>query len=330
MKVVVIGCTHAGTAAVVGITERYPDVAVTVYETNDNVSFLSCGIALYLGDVVKDPQGLFYSSPEMLRQRGVEVRMRHEVISVDMAAQTLQVRNLETGDIFSDTYDKLIITTGSWPIIPRFENGGLGNIVLSKNYNQAKALFDKIGNAKKAVIVGAGYIGVELAEAFRTRGLEVTLIDQEERILAKYLDPSFTNIAEKTMADHGIRLALGETVTRFNGNEAGNVRSVVTTKAEYEADLVVLCVGFRPNTQLFAGQVDMLPNGALKLDRYMQTSRPGVFGAGDACAVFYNPTQTWQYIPLATNNRYTYRHADCHEFNEANYGKHGYPGYVRH
>jgi NADPH-dependent 2,4-dienoyl-CoA reductase/sulfur reductase-like enzyme len=300
MKVVVIGCTHAGTAAIVNTAKLYPEAKITVYERNDNISFLSCGIALYVGGVVKDPKGLFYSSPEKLGSLGVDTRMNHEVLSTDLEGKKIKVRNLKTKEDFEDSFDKLIITTGSWPIIPRIEGIDLENILLSKNFYHSNTIIEKSKEAKNIVVVGAGYIGVELAEAFEANGKNVTLIDSLDRIMSKYLDKEFTEIAEKAFTDHDINLQLGQTVKKFEGRD-GKVTKVVTDKGEYEADLVVLCIGFRPNTELFKGQINMLPNGAIVVDEYMRTSKEDVFAAGDSCAVVYNPTGKTEYIPLATN-----------------------------
>lgn len=300
MKVAVIGCTHAGTAAIVNTAQLYPDAEITVYERNDNISFLSCGIALYVGGVVKDPQGLFYSSPEKLAELGVQTKMRHEVIRVDTKTKTLQARNLTTGEEFADTYDKLIMTTGSWPIVPKLEGMDLDGILLSKNYNHSKTIIERAKGVERITVVGAGYIGVELVEAFQMNGKQVTLIDGEDRILSKYLDKEFTDPIEHSLRDHGITLALGEKVSSFKG-ENGRVTKVITSKGEHETDLVILCIGFRPNTELLKGQVDMLPNGAIIVNNYMETSVPDVFAAGDSCAIHYNPTGKNAYIPLATN-----------------------------
>ncbi|ERI93080.1 NADH oxidase [Clostridiales bacterium oral taxon 876 str. F0540] len=300
MKVAVIGCTHAGTAAIVNTAKLYKDAEITVYERNDNISFLSCGIALYVGGVVKDPQGLFYSSPEALAELGVETKMSHDVLNIDFDNKKLKVKNLKTGEEFEDSFDKLIITTGSWPIIPRIEGIDLENILLSKNFYHSNTIIEKAKSAKKITVVGAGYIGVELVEAFEMNGKEVTLIDSMDRILNKYLDKEFTAIAEETFKEHKIKLALGETVSKFEGKD-GKVTKVITNKGEYETDLVILCIGFRPNTELFKGKLDMLPNGAIIVDEYMRTSREDVFAAGDSASVVYNPTGKVEYIPLATN-----------------------------
>ncbi|MFB5266802.1 FAD-dependent oxidoreductase [Paenibacillus enshidis] len=300
MKIAVIGCTHAGTAAIVNTAKLYPDAQITVYERNDNISFLSCGIALYVGGVVKDPEGLFYSSPQQLADLGVATKMLHEVTAVDTKTKSLRVRNLETQEEFTDTYDKLIMTTGSWPIIPKLEGIELNNILLSKNYNHSNTIIEKAKNAERITVVGAGYIGIELVEAFRMNGKEVTLIDSMDRILNKYLDAEFTDRIENSLKQHGIQLALGQTVNRFEGRD-GKVAKVITSAGEYETDLVILCIGFRPNTDLLKGQVDMLPNGAIIVNDYMQTSHPDIYAAGDSCAIHYNPTGKNAYIPLATN-----------------------------
>lgn len=301
MKVALIGCTHAGTAAILNTVALYPEAKVTVYERNDNISFLSCGIALYVEGLVKDPQGLFYCSPEVLAEKGVTTRMKHDVLSVDMDAKKLKVKDLETGKEFEDTYDKLIITSGSWPIQPKFENGDLGNIMICKNYTHAMQIAEKTPAAKNVVIVGAGYIGTELIQSFEVRGKNVTVIDMETQILPKYMDREFAEVVMKAYDGKKIKLALGEKVCRFNGDANKNVASVTTDKGEYPADLVILCIGFAPNTAIFKGQLDMMKNGAILVDEYMHTSKPDVFAAGDSAAVHYNPSGTCEYIPLATN-----------------------------
>ncbi len=300
MKVVVIGCTHAGTAAIVNIAKMYKDAEITVYERNNNVSFLSCGIALYVGGVVKDADGLFYSSPQALADLGVKMKMEHNVKNVNLKDKTLMVENLLTGELTEDRFDKLILTTGSWPIIPNIEGGDLENVLLSKNFDHSNVIIEKAKEAKRVLVVGAGYIGVELVEAFKENGKEVVLVDSFDRILSKYLDPEYTDLAEAAFEEEGITLALGQTVQRFEGKD-GKVTKVITDKGEYETDLVIMCVGFKPNTVLVEDQVETMSNGAIIVDKFMETSVKDVFAAGDSCAIHYNPTDKPGYIPLATN-----------------------------
>ena len=300
MKILVVGCTHAGTAAVVNLKELYPESEITVYEKNNNISFLSCGIALNVGKVIESTESLFYNSPENLAKSGVITKMKHEVLDIDFDNKKVKVKNLITEEVFEDNYDKLVLTLGSWPIVPKFEGGDLENIVLCKNYDHALNIIEKAKDAKNVVVIGAGYIGVELVEAFEMQGKKVTLIDAEKRIMAKYLDKEFTDIAEKEFSDKGVNLVLGEKVQKFNGKD-GKVTEVVTDNGTYEGDLVVLCIGFAPNTNLVKGKLDTLSNGAIIIDEYMRTSRKDVFAAGDCCVVKYNPAKEERYIPLATN-----------------------------
>lgn len=300
MKIVVIGCTHAGTAATVNAAKMYPDADITVYERNDNISFLSCGIALYVGGFIEDPDGLFYSSPSELNKLGVKTKMEHDVLDIDTDNKKIKVKDMNSGEEFEENYDKLIVTTGSWPIVPPFEGIDLDNILLSKNYNHSNTIIDRAKDSKNIAVIGAGYIGVELAEAFNLNDKNVTLIDMADRILNKYLDKEYTDLAEDTFKEKGVKLALGEKVTKFEGNN-GKVKKVVTDKGEYDADLVILCIGFKPNTSLLKDQVEMLGNGAIIVDEYMRTSKEDVFAAGDNSAIIYNPTGEHRYIPLATN-----------------------------
>ena len=300
MKIVVIGCTHAGTSAILNILKKHKEAQITVYERNDTISFLSCGIALYVGGVVKNQQDLFYCSPEILAEKGVRTKMTHDVLSIDAEKKTLQIKNKKTQESFSDSYDKLIITTGSWPITPKIPGIDLENILLSKSFYHSTDIVEKSKKAKNIVVVGAGYIGVELAEAFSENGKNVTLIDGMDKILNKYLDGEFSNMARESLEEHDIQVALGRSVEKFEG-EKGRVTQVVTNKGVYPADLVIMCVGFRPNTEIFKDKLEMLPNGAILVDEYMRTSAKDVFAAGDCCSVLFNPTGKQMYIPLATN-----------------------------
>ena len=301
MKVVVVGCTHAGTSAVKTILSENPGADVTIFERNDNVSFLSCGIALYVGGVVKEAESLFYSNPEELKSLGATVNMEHDVTNIDTENKVVSVKNLQTGETFEQAYDKLVMTTGSWPIIPPIKGIESKNVVLCKNYNQAQEIIARKVDKTKITVVGGGYIGIELVEAFATDGKEVTLVDGLDRILNKYLDSEFTDVLEDELRNRGVKIQLNELVQGFEDNEAGDITTVVTSGGSYESELVILCVGFRPSTELLKDKVDMLPNGAIIVDDYMRTSNPDIFAAGDSCAVNYNPNGGHAYIPLATN-----------------------------
>jgi NADPH-dependent 2,4-dienoyl-CoA reductase/sulfur reductase-like enzyme len=300
MKIIVIGCTHAGTSAIMSLKKEYPDTMITVYEKNDNISFLSCGIALYVEGIVKDPKSLFYSSPEELSTIGVKTKMKHEVIDIDVNNKKLKIKNLEDNTLIEDSYDKLITTIGSWPIVPKIDGINLNNILLAKNYYHSNKIINRAKDAKMITVIGAGYIGVELAEAFKNQGKKVRLIDAQDRILKQYLDKEFTDLAQDKISSNDIELVLGEKIKGFAGRD-GKVAKVKTTHKTFETDLVIMCIGFRPNTNILKNKVDMLENGSILVNKYLQTSNPDIFAAGDCCSVSYNPTDQKQYIPLATN-----------------------------
>ncbi|CAI2654434.1 NADH oxidase [Apilactobacillus kunkeei] len=298
MKVIVIGCTHAGTFAVKQILKEHPDAQVTVYERNDNISFLSCGIALYLDGKVKDPQGLFYSNPKELSDLGADVKMLHSAKSVDTDDKTIEVENLDSHDVFTDKYDKLVMTTGSRPVLPPIEGRDNKNVFFCKNWHDAQILFEKAKDHKRIAVVGAGYIGAELAEAFSNHGHETTLINSDSHVLSKYFDKKFTDKIEELYTDHNVKLELGVRVQKFSGDDE---LTLSTGDHDIKADMAILCVGFQPNTELLTGKVDMMDNGAIITNEYMQSSNPDIFAAGDSAAVHFNPSETNEYIPLATN-----------------------------
>src|SRR5690606_24924395 len=151
-------------------------------------------------------------------------------------------------------------------IVPPISGIESKNILLCKNYNQANEIISQAKDKQKVVIVGGGYIGIELVEAFAESGKDVTLIDGLDRILNKYLDPEFTDILEHDLQERGIKLALNQTVNGFEANENREVTKVVTSENSFETEMVIMCVGFRPNNELLKDKVDMLPNGAIIVD----------------------------------------------------------------
>lgn len=303
-KVVVIGINHAGTSAVRTLLAQNSDLEVVAYDRNDNISFLGCGIALAVGGVVKNVQDLFYCDEVKLSEMGAKVLMEHEVIAIDTSEKKLTIRDLRNNREFIDTYDKLVYAAGSWPLgipgIPQ-KSMELKNVMLCKLYQHAKELIDKADEpgVNSVVVIGAGYIGVELAESYRLKGKKVTLIDFEKRVVPRYFDEEFTSILESDIRKAGIQLALGEKVIDFKG-ENGTVTEVVTDKAVYKADLVIVSVGFKPNTELLP-DAEKTANGAIIVDPQMRTNIHDVWAIGDAAAMLHASTGRHTQVALATN-----------------------------
>lgn len=303
-KVIVIGINHAGTSAIRTMLAQNPGLAITAYDRNTNISFLGCGIALAVGGTVSRLDDLFYCDPAALGKMGAKVFMEHDVVAVDSMRKTVRVRDLKSGREFEDTYDKLVYAAGSWPLpIPGLgeRSASLKNVMFCKLYQHAEELIERAKDAeiKNVAVIGAGYIGIELAEAFRKRGKNVALIDFEGRVVPRYFDPEFTDTLEADMQKAGIVLALGEKVVDFAGKE-GKVTEVITDKGRYAADLVIVSVGFKPNTELLPDAAKT-PNGALIVDGHMRTSVPDVYAIGDSVALYHAALKRHQQVALATN-----------------------------
>ncbi|MGE4286439.1 MAG: FAD-dependent oxidoreductase [Phycisphaerae bacterium] len=304
MKIIVVGINHAGTSAIRTLLAQNSGNDITGYDRNTNISFLGCGIALTVGGEVTDVEKLFYCTPVKLESQGAKIRMSHEVIAVDVKKQFVTVKNLETGDVFEDSYDKLIYAAGSWPIaipgIPE-ENRNLENVEICKLFQHAQELIRKADDPeiKSVAIVGAGYIGIELAEAYQVKGKKVTLVDFEKCVLPRYYDKEFTDRLEADIRKSGIALALGEKVVNYVG-EGGMVKKIVTDKGSYDADLVIECIGFKPNTELLP-DAEKVPGGAMIVDEHMRTSLPNIYGIGDCVAMHHASLDRPMQVALATN-----------------------------
>lgn len=298
MKVIIVGCTHAGIAAAQQILERDPSTQVTIYERTDNVSFLSCGIALYIDGETKHLKDLFYSSPKQLEDLGAKVRIKHEVIEIDAKKKTVLVENLEKSQLILDHYDKLIYTAGSLPYIPKINGLDHNKVYLCKDAEDAQRIKDAAEDNYHIAIVGGGYVGTELAESLMRTGHQVSIISSGKTMLHHYLDEPLANKVREILDSHGAYLYLNERAIEFSGSDEVYVR---TNRAVHDVDAVVVCVGFTPNTSLLRGQVKMDSIGAIEVNRYQQSSDPDIYAAGDSTAAFYNPLQRNAYIPLATN-----------------------------
>ncbi len=299
-RIVVIGANHAGTAAINTILDNYKDKEVTIFDSNDNISFLGCGMALWIGNQIPSSEGLFYCSKEIFEQKGAKVYLETIVYDIDFKKKMVFAKGKD-GQSHQAPYDKLILASGSLPISPNIEGTDLLNVQYVKLYQNAKDVIDKLHDPtiKNVVVVGAGYIGVELAEAFKRNGRNVTLIDNTSTCLSSYYDREFTDLMSQNLESHGIKLAYEETVTAIKGDE--KVEKVVTDKQEYPADMVVLGIGFKPNNQLGKDTIELFKNGAYLVDEHQETSQPDVYAIGDCATVYDNSIQKTNYIALATN-----------------------------
>ncbi len=301
-KIVVVGVNHAGTSAIRTLLSQNKDHEVVAFDRNDNISFLGCGIALSVSGVVENVEDLFYSDCNELENLGAEVHMNTDVVKIDTDKKEVTARDLATDEERVVGYDKLIYAAGSWPVDFNVENKDLENIYVCKLFQHAATLIEKANepNIESVAIIGAGYIGIELAEAYHQKGKKVTLVDLQERVVPAYFDTEFTDRLQSDIKKAGVDLVLGARLTGYVGNDEGNVKQIVTDHGSFDADLVIQCVGFKPNTELLP-EADKLPNGSIKVDSAMQTSIPDVYAIGDSAAMIHAVTGTHRHVALATN-----------------------------
>lgn len=299
-KIIVIGANHAGTAAINTIYSLDPNADVTVIDRNSNISFLGCGMALWIGQQISGSDGLFYSSKEKLEAQGAVVHMETEVSHIDFQSKKVFAKTKDGLELVKE-YDKLILATGSLPVVPDIPGTDLENVQMVKLFQNAEEVIAKLNSPdiNNVAVVGAGYIGVELAEAFERIHKKVTLIDVANRSLANYYDPSFTNLIEERLRDHKIDLRFNEGIKGITGN--GKAEKIVTDKGEYDTDMVVLAIGFKPNNDLGKNNLELFSNGAYLVNKKQETSMNDVYAVGDCATVYDNALDDVNYIALATN-----------------------------
>lgn len=299
-KIILIGANHAGTAAANTILDNYPENELVIFDSNDNISYLGCGTALWVGRQIDSPTDLFYCSKEILEQKNSKVFMSTKVTDIDFDKKIVFAVNAEGKEI-SESYDKLIIATGSLPIMPKIPGMDLEQVHSVKLFQDGQRINQALDSdeIKSVAVVGAGYIGVEIAEAVKRRGKHALLFEAMDTCLSSYYDKEFSAGMDAVLADGGVELHYGEMVKEIKGDK--KVSSLITDQGEYEVDMVIMAIGFRPNQLLGKDQIKTFPNGAYEVNKKQQTNLPDVYAIGDCATVYSNALQQTAYIALATN-----------------------------
>ncbi len=301
MRVIIIGGVAAGMSAAAKLKRMKPEYEVVVYEKTDVVSFGACGLPYFVGGFFDDANNMIARPAEKFRESGIDLNIFHEVIDVDTEAKNLTIKNLTTGEEFVDKYDKLMIASGASSIIPPIKNVNIENVSTLKSMAdgiKVKELMNK-EEIKNVAIIGAGFIGLEAVEAAKKLGKNVVVFQLEDRILPQVFDKEVTDILEEEIRKHDVDLRLEEIVGELVGET--KVEKVITNKGEYDADLVIVATGVRPNTSFLKNtNINMLPNGAIIVDEFGKTSVEDVYAAGDCATIQNIVTGQDSYVPLAT------------------------------
>ena len=301
-RIVVIGGVAGGASAATRARRMNERAQITLFEKDPYVSFANCGLPYYIGGEITDRAKLLVATPRLLHDRyNIDVRVRHEVLAIERAGHQVAVRNLETGEEFQHGYDKLILAPGASPIVPRLPGVEAPNVFSLRNLPDADRLKTFVdGHAgAAAVVVGAGFVGLEMVEMFRRVGLRVALVELAAQVLPP-LDPEMAHLVEEELVKQKVELHLGNGLKGME-LESGMVRRVVLSDgSKLEADLVLLGMGVRPNVKLAqeAG-LELGAMGGIKVNDYLQTSDPNIYAVGDAVEYRHAVADMLMRVPLA-------------------------------
>lgn len=288
MKVIIIGGVAAGTKAAAKIKREDRSAQVEIYTKSGDISYAGCGLPYYVGGEIETREELIVNSPEKFASlTGATVHTRMEAISVNAEAKTVAFRSTVDGSEQETSYDKLIIASGASPIVPNIEGVGLNGVFTVRTPDDAISIRDYIekNNCKKAVVIGAGFIGMEMAENLAAQKLAVTVVDMTSQILPNILDPEMAGYAAKVLRSNGFKIMTGTAVSAIKGETA--VSAVATNAGELAADIVILSIGIRPSTDFLKDTGIEMIKGEIVVDEYQKTALDDIYAVGD-CAVVKN------------------------------------------
>jgi CoA-dependent NAD(P)H sulfur oxidoreductase len=281
MRLVIVGGVAAGTKAASRARRLDPELEITVYQEEPEPSISECGLPYLLSGVVGRREELVARTPERFAKQDIEVLVRHRVEQLDAAGKRLFVRDLAAGEAFEDSYDRLVVATGARAVLPPIPGADLDGVFKLRFLTDSDEVrrYTQEHSPKRAVVVGGGYIGLEVAENLCRIGMEVSLIEGADRVALAY-GPEVSERVEAELAKHNVKAYTGEKVEEFVGE--GRIRGVRFGGTELETDLVIVGVGIKPCVDLAeeAG-AEIGPTGAIRVDEHMKTSLPDVWAAGD-------------------------------------------------
>ncbi|MGC8884351.1 MAG: FAD-dependent oxidoreductase [Bryobacteraceae bacterium] len=301
-KVIIVGGVAGGATCAARLRRLDEEAEIIILERGPFVSFANCGLPYYIGDVIREEAKLLQASPELFRQRfRIDVRTQHEAVRIDRNAREVVVRDLVSGLEYRESYDALVLSPGASPVVPPLEGIQLPGIFTVRTVPDSAEIREWIERhgAKRAAVIGGGFIGLEMVENLAHRGLEVTLIEAADQLLPP-LDPEMAEYVRQRVSAHIANVRLGDPVAGFQKDSHG--RLLVKTKSglQFGADIVILSIGVRPETRLAreAG-LEIGARGGIRVDGQMRTSDPHIWAVGDAVEVRNAITGEWHLCPLA-------------------------------
>ena len=301
-KIVIVGGVAGGAGAATKARRVDETAEIIMFERSGYVSFANCGLPYHIGGQIPERDNLFLVSPDRFRKwYNIDARINHEVIKIDRANRKVQVKNHTTEETFWETYDKLIIATGGSSVKPPIAGIDLENIHNLWTVVDMDNILQVLSSSviKKVTVIGAGFVGLEMVEAFVNRGLEVTLIEKDKQVLPA-IDHEMTKKLQTKLEDENVKIILGQGVASFEGKDGKVAKIILDSGTSVEADLVVVSVGVKPNLHLLedAG-IKTGSTGGVVVNDYMQTNDPHIYAAGDIVESTHLVTGKKIRVPLA-------------------------------
>lgn len=300
MKIIVVGGVAAGASTAARARRLDEHAEIIVLERGPYVSFANCGLPYHIGGVIRKRDSLVLQTPESFHERlNLDVRIGHEVFSLDRERKAVEVRDRLTGREYTETYDKLVLCPGASPVRPRLPGVDAPRVCVLRDLedmDRIKALVES--GAERAVVIGAGFVGVEMAENLKKREVEVDVVEMLDQVMPP-LDPELARPLQWHMEWHGVRIHVGVAASEFR-DQGDSLEVVLSDGRTLAADLVLMSVGVRPETTLAVqAGLELGPRGGIKVDAHLQTSDPDIYAAGDAIEVTHTITGEPVLIPLA-------------------------------
>ena len=301
-RVIVVGGVAGGATCAARLRRLDENMEIVVFDKGPHVSFANCGLPYFVGGAIHEENKLLLASPELFRRRfNIEARTWHEVVAIDRQRRTIKVKDLQAGTESEEHYDVLVLSPGAAPIRPAWPGIDLPGIFTLRNVPDSIEIrhWIETRSPKTAVVVGGGFIGLEMAENLHHRGIAVTIVELASQVMPP-LDAEMSEYARQRLESNRINLELNEGVVGFEQNANGGLTVLTQSGAKIDADLVVLSIGVRPETKLAreAG-IEIGDRGGIRVDDRMRTSDPNILAIGDAVEVRNWITGEWELIPLA-------------------------------
>jgi len=303
-RLIVIGGVAAGMSAAAKAKRIDRDMEAIVYEKGPYISYAACGMPYFIAGDVPDYRDLLARTPEQMAKQGVKVHLHHEVTAIDADARTTVVRDLEAEREFTQAYDELVIATGARPVRPALPGFELEGVFVLRSLVEGRAVHRFVDERKphRALILGGGYVGVEMAETFRRLGLEVKMVIRSGQVMRATLDDDVREVVEAELARQGVEIVRGTPLAlEGHGQVEEAVVKMENEDKRFPCDVALFAIGVRPETELAqSAGVALGATGAIATDGHMRTNLPGVYAAGDCAEAFHLIADEPAYIPLGS------------------------------